>query len=40
MIFEEYIITIYRELGNGGNLIISVIEGCKWSFNRRYALNI
>ena len=37
---EEYIITVYRELSNGGSLITSVIEGCKGSLNRRYALNI
>ena len=40
MMLEEYSITIYRELSNGGSLIISVVEGCKWSLNRRYALNI
>ena len=29
MIFEEYIITVYRELSNGESLITSIIEGCK-----------
>ena len=31
MMLEEYTITIYRELSKGGNLIISVVEGCKRS---------